>query len=243
MDFKTVTSAARTKLSILGYVLSGTVAGVALVISCQAGPAKSQAQTIGSAGGNGTPSSGGGSGGQGGGVTCTPNAWFCDGDMRWHCTKSGSDATDGTDCTLSGSASNPGSCSAGVCVRSQPVCSWTVTAPFTSSGSTNVPTTMGTCSPPPASACGGNFSIVLETPGTCSVNVVELSLDRTKVQPGSITLPNPAVSLAVTGGCSTWAGTVNWISDTPNWRVQLNATCTAPAGNTTAVNGTFSGSI
>lgn len=245
----------RRRLSAIAYILSGITVGIALVVSCSAGPPQSQAQTsgagaaaaAGSAGGQSAGSaSNAGNGGGSGGLSCSPGAFFCDGNALWQCTHSGKDGSNPTDCTLEGSSTNPANCTtacpvgdAGACcVRSQPVCTWSVTAPFAAAGTESI---VGTCAPPTAALCPGQGSFVVALIETsCSPSIIELMIARATVSPGTVTLPNAGVTL-LAGGCIQWTGTVGW-TEAPAWSVTVNAMCSTP-GSSVAVKGTLSGQL
>ncbi len=222
----------RGKARVVGYVASGVVAGVALVLSCSDSMPKSQAQTAGGGGGTG--------------VTCSPGSSFCNGNTLWQCNLAGTDGSAPLDCSSQGSTANPSTCQASgcpedagsCCLRASPTCAWTVTAPVMSSGQTGHPLTVADeqgsyCAPPtPIGPCGGGtFAVQFGDASVCPAVGIDLYMTRGSgasgsgtVAPGILNLPTAGVSL-VTTGCSSWTGTIDWVSDVPNWKVQINATC------------------
>lgn len=93
-----------------------------------------------------------------------------------------------------------------------------------------------------------------------SYRSLSLAIDRVAVRLGTITLAAagvPGVTLTLqrsvqqtsggfyaaeaAGSCSSWTGTIAWISDLPSWRVTINATCAETGKETLKVIGTMSG--
>lgn len=167
--------------------------------------------------------------------------------MRWVCTKSGYDASDGIDCGLQGSANNPYTCSTtncpaptgagnACCRPTKPTGTWAISSPEVLSG------TMFEFTPEEyvyANAMCWSLSVqYVRAPPSCAgvgLAFISLSLDRSKVSPGgTFTLPTAGVTLSTVNtdeqkSCSTWTGTVKWDSDAPSWKVTINATCTTPS--------------
>jgi len=82
----------------------------------------------------------------------------------------------------------------------------------------------------------------------CPAQYLNVDIDRSKYQPGTLTLPGDGgltgVYISSTSGCTQWGGTLTW-GDVPSWSIQIDVSCTqsglADAG--IAVSGTMSGTI
>lgn len=143
------------------------------------------------------------------------------------------------------------------CALQKPNCSWNLLAPTSSegqlAGGTAAP--LGYCmapSPPaaasPPDACGvtpaprASSYVYVTIPSTAcqpTPTRIQIDLDRSLLAPAAtaITLPNAAVWMYLTTpgfsrSCSTWTGTITWLSDVPSWRVKVNATCSDGTGRT-----------
>jgi hypothetical protein len=189
-------------------------------------------------------------------VTCNPGEELCNGNHLWSCTLSGHDATHVEDCGAGGTATNPGTCATlgcpggghACCKREGEPCEYSVTSPLG---------VAGTCFPPQATlnpSCGSlSFSVVMfpaPAPNVCSSDIFEVivSIDRTKhavgtgFSPGtSDVLLYAATTMGVSASCSSWTGNVQWISDVPSWRVDVDLTCTTTG--TIHLVGTFHGKL
>jgi hypothetical protein len=79
---------------------------------------------------------------------------------------------------------------------------------------------------------------------TCSGNTsLVMSIDRTKVQPGTLTMPVAGVSVGGSVGttnCNAWTGTIQWV-DVPSWSLTFNLTCSQAGLSSFTLSGTMSG--
>jgi hypothetical protein len=86
----------RKQFALPGYILAGVAA---FAVGCGDGGSEGSTGIGGNSTGATSPSTTGGTGGASPGFQCTPGAYFCDGDTAWQCNRSGTDASEGTDCT------------------------------------------------------------------------------------------------------------------------------------------------
>lgn len=164
----------------------------------------------------------------GGAVDCTPGALFCDGGKLWSCTRSGADAVVSADCALAGSSNNPGVCSTAGCPAGQAACCTrskaTCAADLLVGG---VAATSPSCvqPEPPTGACSETAftaRILSSAADTCGQRWLTVS-SRRPMPSSVVTMPVDGVS--VDGfGCSDWTGSIA-LTDAPNWRVEMNLTC------------------
>jgi len=72
-------------------------------------------------------------------------------------------------------------------------------------------------------------------PNICTTDVVEtvVTLNRSTHTPGSAIVLGAGDSVIYISNnngvgtvCSSWSGTINWVSDLPSWRVDVDLTCT-----------------
>ena len=199
--------------------------------------------------------------GPGTGITCTPGQPFCDSAWLWTCTRSGLDATGGSDCAGRGTATNPTGCftsgcpsgAAACCRHSKSMTVWNLTAPVMTGAAyeeywTGGSNWMSTCAADPSFTVDLSLSV-----SSCPSEYfdVYLSIPRSSFSPGSvITLPNASVQLSAGSlsgytvtGCYNWTGTVTWTSDLPSYSVSIDATCTQSGRLPTRLQGTISGDL
>ncbi len=226
------------------------------------GPAGPQGAT-GPQGPAGPPGPAGGA--SDGGYACKPLSSWCEGSFLYTCTRSGLDQT-GYNC---GQYSNdlydyvcapkcPGQDAGTPCCAltyKGTRCAFNLTAPEVIQGNSGTPNT--NCGAPAACAQDPELSFyVNRTLQACPSRTYYLRVDveRGKVPFGVATaLPNPGVYLSYssTGGgpasCSQWTGTLTPVSDVPNWRVNVNASCTSKLSdggvNPVQVQGSFNGTV
>jgi hypothetical protein len=114
----------------------------------------------------------------------------------------------------------------------------------------------GACNPPQATlnpSCGSLFlSVVMSpapAPNVCSSDIFEVIvlIDRTKHAVGTSFSPGTgdavlytATTMGVSASCSSWTGNVQWVSDVPSWRVDVDLTCTTSSIH---LVGTFHGTL
>jgi hypothetical protein len=88
--------------------------------------------------------------------------------------------------------------------------------------------------------------VFLSTPAGCppgSPILYSVTLDKKKVAVGqTVNLPDPAAGI-VGGGCGSWTGTVQFISDAPSWSIAVDATCADQGMANLKFAGTFSGDL
>lgn len=224
--------------------------GGVIVITGPAGPPGPQ----------GPPGPAGGGSGPGTGIPCKPLVSHCEGSMLYTCTRSGQDET-GYDCAQYGGAYTCRPCArldGGVCCEADPVavaprCKFSLTAPEVVSGVDYVaPNSCGA----PSACTADSFSVYTShTISTCPSKGygVSFTVDRTKAPFGtSYALPRAGIDLTYnpsgTSTCRKWSGSMNLVSDVPNWKVVVDATCTDTdpfSGKpiTGKVTGEFSGTV
>jgi len=198
---------------------------------------------------------------------CTPGESFCEGATLWACTHSGTDAVRSARCK-GGDPSNPVGCHStgcgedetACCRTAQPTCRWDVTSPIVSAGVTysnsfNSPVTNTGygfyCYTQFNCATDDRLVVQWTNPqfASCDASVKSASvyIQRPLTTPGQVfTLPNNKVQVYLTAGdpnqgCSTWTGSVTWDSDLPNWKVRVDATCSATGKSHIKLVGTYSG--
>ncbi len=234
---------------LAGVVRVSDFDGGVIVITGPAGPQGPQ----------GPPGPAGGGGGPGTGITCKPLQSHCEGSMLYTCTRSGQDET-GFDCAQNGSAYTCKACSrldGGPCCELDPVatpprCKFALTAPDVISGvdysAPNYCSAPSACTADPFTV---NLAHVISACPSKSYTVY-FTIDRTKAPFGAMyALPRAGINLvySVTGapGCYAWSGSMNLVSDVPNWKVVVNATCTDTDNSgkpvTAKVAGEFSGTV
>jgi hypothetical protein len=230
-----------------------TMAAVAmLAVGCGAGAAATDSGDPGGAS-DGTPrdghTAGDGSAAMDGAlpsaISCTAGAAMCVGDQLGSCTLSGHDAVLLQDCRATGTATNPGrcataGCAAGAsacCARADEPCAYAISTPTVDNSGTS------SCIPPTTTlnpSCGTLNFIALGTPtaspNVCSADSFEFAgtIDRSKHVAGATFSPVTTDSflfvqsvLGVARSCFNWTGTVNWVSDVPAWRVEVDLTCSS----------------
>jgi hypothetical protein len=189
-------------------------------------------------------------------VICRPGEQFCSGNHLWSCTLSGHDATHVEECGAGGTGTNPATCATSgcpsgrraCCKRESEPCEYAVTSPLG---------VAGTCFPPQATlnpSCGSFSFSVVRSPApalnVCSSDIFQVIavIDRTKHAVGTSFSLGPgdaliysATTMGVSASCSSWTGNVQWLSDVPSWRVDVDLTCT----NTGSIHlvGTFHGRL
>jgi hypothetical protein len=214
-----------------GVALAGTSGGAGGGVDSSGGSsggnASSGVQGNTSGGSTGPASSSGGdtTGGNTGGSLCTPDQAFCDGTKLYTCTRSGNDAL-GYDCVSQGSSTNPGVCvttcpygETACCGRQSPLCAAALSGSVSINGNSSSTFSPFSCGAG-ITTCTFDVSTGVTDTTTCGNNQsVTVGIDRTKTQPGAITMPAAGVFVDVVGGgsnCAAWTGTIQWV-DVPSW--------------------------
>lgn len=194
---------------------------------------------------------------------CTPGEPFCEDNTVWACTKTGTDAILSQRCA-SGSPTNPTGCfttgcsiNQGACCRPErPVFFWNFTTPA-ESGSLYLPGVItgvgefyGSAPSEPCPGSTDNFYVSLTRyrVGACTepsaFENFSIQISRPLTTPDKVyTLPNSNIIMRHLGSasCSSWTGSVTWHSDTPNWKISINATCSETGKTGIRLVGTLNG--
>lgn len=254
-----------------GLVVSCLLVGAA-VAGCSngsAGPAGAAGATgpqgpagpAGAAGPAGPQGPPGASGVADGGVHCTAKKEFCDGNSIALCSASGTDAFELGACT--GSTTNPQSCvtagcpgTAGACCQSsKPILSYDFTSPSAVTGTYTGIETGINASGPDACLQDTSFAVYFtDQTSTCPNQSlsVQMSWSRATFTVGTTATLTAANQQGVylyftnTDGtyCSEWSGSIDFVSDVPNWKVTLtDMKCVETQAGvfTGTLAGTFSG--
>lgn len=185
---------------------------------------------------------------------CTPDTRFCNGSRLEQCTRTGRDSLLQSDCpalpsVFGGTPTNPLTCRSACpprmapfggscCAPSHPRCQYDLSMPEVVRGDEFLDGDVTCLISNPGCPGTGLLSVIwARLSPTCPTDRlgISLSVDRSKFSPGTsidLGLSPSGAPLSVarsmsstTSTCTSWNGTMTYVSDAPDWEIMVNATC------------------